>query len=329
MGLKSATIKVYVYTGTSGSYSNGDLKYTLAKDRISTRSNVIFEIGNLVRDYIDVSFNDDYTSTTKWVTIVKTLIDEETGEEYDEGSPVTTHYILKDGYGDYEDEINPQTATHAMITANDIYLPEGTAGKFPIFAEGVGKVTIDTTDTEITDSGNSNQKIQYITIPADSSTIKVYDTDDTTLLKTVTVNNICEPKFTDYKVTFVNKHGAYQDMYFFKRTTETLAVNDDTYKVNNINTSTVSYPTYKGQRQRYDVNGQTSLTMNTGFISESAVATIEELFLSENVWIRWDGQTLPIIPRSKSFTHKSSLNDRLINYTVNFDFAFNKINNVR
>ena len=157
----------------------------------------------------------------------------------------------------------------------------------------------------------------------------MYDTDDTTLLKTVTVNNICEPKFTDYKITFVNKHGAYQDMYFFKRTTETLAVNDDTYKVNNINTSTVSYPTYKGQRQRYDVNGQTSLTMNTGFISESAVATIEELFLSENVWIRWDGQTLPIIPRSKSFTHKSSLNDRLINYTVNFDFAFNKINNVR
>ena len=124
MGLKSATIKVYVYTGTSGSYSNGDLKYTLAKDKISTRSNVIFEIGNLVRDYIDVSFNDDYTSTTKWVTIVKTLIDEETGEEYDEGSPVTTHYILKDGYGDYEDEINPQTATHAMITANDIYLKE-------------------------------------------------------------------------------------------------------------------------------------------------------------------------------------------------------------
>ena len=328
MGLKSATIKIYVYDGTQGSYSNGDLKYTLSKDRISSRDNIIFEIGNLVRDYVDVSFNNDYPSATKWVTVSKQLIDEETGEEFD-GSPVLTHYILKDGYGDYEEEINPQTATHAMITANDIYLPEGTAGKLPVFAEGVGKVTIDSTDTQITDSGNSNQKIQYVTIPADSSTVEVYGTDDTTLLKTITVNNICEPKFTDYKVTFVNKHGAFQDMYFFKRTTETLAINDDTYKVNNINISTVTYPTYKGQRQRYDVNGQTSITMNTGFISESAVSTMEELFLSENAWIRWGNQTLPIIPKSKSFTQKSSLNDRLINYTVNFDFAFNKINNVR
>lgn len=329
MALRSATIKIYVYEGTQGSYSNGDLKYTLSKDKISTRDNILFEIGDLVRDYVDVSFNDDYNSATKWVTITKTLIDSDTGEQFESGGLTTTHYILKDGYGDYEDEINPQLSTHAMITASDIYLPEGTAGKLPIYAEGVGKVTIDTTDTEISDSGNSNQKIQYITIPADSSSIKVYDTDDTTLLKTITVNNICEPKYTDYKVTFVNKHGAFQDLYFFKKTTESMAVQDDTYKVNNINTSTVTYPTYKGQRQRYDVNGQKSLSMNTGFIKESAVDTIEELFLSENVWIRYNSQTLPVIPKSKSFVQKTSLNDKLINYTVDFDFAFNKINNVR
>lgn len=329
MGIKSATIKIYVYDGTQGSYSNGDLKYTLNKDRISTRDNILFEIGNLVRDYIDVTFNDDYNSTARWVTVAKTLIDESTGLQFATDGLVTTHYILKDGYGAYEDEINPQLSDNAMITAGDIYLPEGTAGKLPIFAEGVGKVTIDTTDTQVTDNGNSNQKIQYITIPADSSSIKVYDTDDTTLLKTITVHNICEPKFTSYKVTFVNKHGAFQDVYFFKRTTETFSVQDDTYKTNNISTSTVTYPTYKGQRQRYDVNGQTSLSMNTGFISESAVSTIEEMFLSEDVWIRYDGQTLPIIPKTKTFTQKTSLNDKLINYTVDFDFAFNKINNVR
>ena len=56
MALKSATIKIYVYTGTAGSYSNGDLRYTLAKDKISTRENILFEIGDLVRDYVDISF---------------------------------------------------------------------------------------------------------------------------------------------------------------------------------------------------------------------------------------------------------------------------------
>ena len=69
--------------------------------------------------------------------------------------------------------------------------------------------------------------------------------------------------------------------------------------------------------------------MNTGFIKEDATKTIEELFLSENVFIRFDSKTLPIIPRSKSFVHKTSLNDKLINYTVDFEFAFNLINNVR
>jgi len=329
MALKSVTVKIYIYTGTVGSYTTNDLKYTIQKERLSNQTNIVLEIGELVRDYIDVTFNNDYNSTAIWVTTAETLIEEETGVEYETGSPRITNFLAFDGYGHFEEDINPQLSTHALYTSNNFYVPEGTAGKFPIFAEGVGKVTIDTTDTQITDSGNSNQKIQYITIPADSSTIKVYDTDDTTLLKTVTVNNICEPKYTSHKVTFVNKYGAYQDLYFFKKTVETFNVTDEMYKVNIVDSDNADYNTYDGQRQRYNTNAQTILTMNTGFVKEDFTSAIEELFLSENVWIRWDGQTLPIVPKSKSFIHQTSLNDKLINYTVDFDFAFNKINNVR
>jgi len=326
MAIKSATIKIYIYEGTVGSYSNGDLKYTLSKDRITGKNNIVFEISELVRDYIEHNFNDDYPCNTKWVTVTKDIVDAATEDVY---APIVENFVLLDGFGNYEDEINPQLSDNALVSANDIYLPESTTGKFPVFAEGVGKVTIDSTDTEITDSGNSNQKIQYITIPANSSTIQVYDTDDTTLLKTVTVHNICEPKFTPYKVTFVNKFGAYQDVYFFKRTTETFSINDDSYQINSISTASLTYGTNQGQKQRYNVNGQSSLKLNTGFIKETAVSTIEELFLSENVWIRFEGKTLPVIPKTKSFTQKTSLNDKLIDYTVDFDFAFNKINNVR
>ncbi len=326
MAIKSATLKIYIYEGTVGSYSNSDLKYTLSKDRITGKSNIVFEISELVRDYIEHNFDDDYPCNTKWVTVTKDIVDAATEDVY---APIVENFVLFDGYGTYEDEINPQLSDNALISATDIYVPEATAGKFPVFAEGVGKVTIDSTDTQITDSGNSNQKIQYITVPADSSTIQVYDTDDTTLLKTITVHNICEPKFTPYKITFVNKYGAYQDVYFFKRTTETFSVNDDSYQINSISTASLTYGTNQGQKQRYNVNGQSSLKLNTGFIKESAVSTIEELFLSENVWIRFEGKSLPVIPKSKSFTQKTSLNDKLIDYTVDFDFAFNKINNVR
>ena len=329
MALKSARLEIYIYSGTAGSYTSSDLKYTLDKDLISGQTNIIFEIGNLVRDYLTHDFNNDYASVTKWVSVVKKLFDTNTDLEFESGSSTVTNFIALDGFGTFEDEINPQLSTNALISADNIYIPENTAGRFPIFAEGVGKVVIDSSTTQITDSGNSNQKIQYITIPANTSTIQVFDTDDATLRKTITVNNVCEPKYTSFKVTFVNKFGAYEDIYFFKKTTETFSVTDETHKTNSINTSSVTYPTYNGQQQRYNVNAKTSLQMNTGFIKEDATKTIEELFLSENVYIRFDSKTLPIIPKSKSFVHKTSLNDKLINYTIDFEFAFNLINNVR
>ncbi len=326
--LKTANLEIYIYTGTSGSYSSTDLKYTLQKQIISTETKIVFEFAELVRDYLNMTFNNDYTSITVWVTTVATLIDD-SGVTFTYGSPVTNTYLAMDGYGYFEESINPQCSTDALITTNTIYIPENTAGKLPLYAPGVGKIIIDSTTTQITDTGNSNQKIQYATIPANSSEIKVYDTDDTTLKKTITIENVCEPKFSVFKITFVNKHGAFEDVYMFKKTVESFSVTDENYKSNIIDNSTVTYNTYKSQQTRYNVNAQSKIKLNTGYILEDANSTIEELFLSRNVWIRFENKTLPVVPTSKEFTFKTSLNDKLINYTINFEFAFNKINNVR
>lgn len=326
--LARAILKLYVYDGTSGSYTSSDLKYTINKNKISSQDNIIFEISELVRDHLTHNFNNDYNSTTKWVTAVTNLYDANE-VEFSSGSPVTNTYLALDGYGYFEDGINPQLSDNILISNTTIYLPEDTAGKLPILAEGVGKVTIDSTDTQITDSGNTNQKIQYVTIPANSDEVKIYDTDDTTLLSTITVKNLCEPKYTPYKVTFVNKHGAYQDIYFFKKAVESMSVSDETYKANTINTSTVTYPTNKGQQERYNVRAKKSISLNTGFVNENFNEAIEELLLSENVWIRWENKTLPVLVKTKSLQYKTGLNDKIINHTLNFEFAFDKINNIR
>jgi len=328
MALGSVTLNLYVYTGTVGSYTDADLRYTMTKNKIIGQSNIVLEIGELVRDYLDVTFNNDYLSHTRWVTAVVNYFDEN-GDSYTYSNPQSFNYLATDGYGWFEEEINPELSRHALISADNIYLPESTAGKLPIFAEGVGKVNIDGSDTQITNTGATSQMIQYITIPADSSTIKVYDTDDTTLLKTITVTNVCEPKYTPYKVTFLNKFGAFQDLYFFKKTTETFDVIDEKFKRNIIDNSSVTYGLNETQNQRYNVNAKTKLTLNTGFIKEDMNQTVEELFLTENAWIYYNGKTLPIIPISKSMTLKTSLNDRLTDYTVDFEFGFNKINNIR
>ena len=328
MALGSVSLNLYVYSGIVGDYQASDLKYTINKNVIIDQSNVVLEIGELARDFLSVTFNDDYISRTLWVTAIVTYKDENQ-TPYTFNNPQTFDHLAFDGYGYYEDSINPQLSTNALISSNEVYHLEDTAGKIPIFAEGVGKVIIDSTTTQITDNGNSNQKIQYLTIPANSSSVKIYATDDSTLLKTISITNICEPKYTPYKVTFTNKFGAFQDLYFFKKSVETMMVKDETFKRNIVAVGTPVYGTYEAQKNRYNVNANTSIKLNTGFISEGMNDTIEELFLAENVWLRIDNKTLPMLPKTKSLTYKTSVNDNLANYTIEFDYAFDKINNIR
>ena len=100
--LKSVTLQIYIYTGTSGSYSDSDLKFTLQKEIITGQSKIIFEIAELVRDFITISFNNDYTSSTVWVTTVANLFDED-DTVFSFGNPVTNTYLAFDGFGYFED----------------------------------------------------------------------------------------------------------------------------------------------------------------------------------------------------------------------------------
>lgn len=329
MALNRVSVDLYIYTGTSGGYTASDKKYTLSREKLSSRSNIVIEIAELIRDYITISFNDDYTSTPVWVSAVVTYYDQD-DVAYTQNNPATFTFLAFDGYGEYEDGINPQLSTNALITTSNIYLPEGTAGKIPIFAEGVGKYVIGSTTTQVTDSGNSNQKIQYITVPADTTdNVVIYATNDSDVVKTIAVNQVCENKFSPIKCSFTNKYGAFQDIWFFKKSIETFNVTDTNYNRNIIDAANLTYSTNEGQRERYHVNANSSITLNSGYVLEDFNSAIEELFLSENVWLKYDSKTLPVIPKSKSFTFKTGLNDRLINHNVQFDFAFDKINNIR
>ena len=332
MGLKRVIVDLYIYTGTSGNYNSSDKKYTIQREKLSTRSNILIEISELVRDYITLNFNNDYSlgsSPTIWTTAVVNYFDEN-DVAFTQNNPKTFTYLAFDGYGEFEDGINPELSTDALITRDLIYLPENTAGKIPIFSEGVGKYVIGSTTTQVTDSGNSNQKIQYITVPSSNTDdVVIYATDDTTVVKTIKVNRVCEPKFTPIKCSFVNRFGAIDDVWFFKKSTEKFSVTDKTYNRNIIDAANLSYSTNEGQRERYNVNAKSSIVLNTGFVLEGFNSAIEEMFLSENVWLRFEGKTLSVIPKTKSFTFKTSINDNVINHTVDFDFAFDKINNIR
>ena len=66
MALKRIALDLYIWDGAFTSQPSVP-QYQINKSRIDTHNNITIEIGELVRDYLDISFNDDYLSKTKWV----------------------------------------------------------------------------------------------------------------------------------------------------------------------------------------------------------------------------------------------------------------------
>ena len=69
-------------------------------------------------------------------------------------------------------------------------------------------------------------------------------------------------------------------------------------------------------------------TLNSGFVSESMNDSFKELLVSQYVWVVRSGVNYPVNVVDSSLTYKTALNDRLINYTLNFKYAFDTINNI-
>jgi hypothetical protein len=151
--------------------------------------------------------------------------------------------------------------------------------------------------------------------------------DTTSGVTKLTVKSESECKFTPYKVTFINKFGVLQDIWFFKRTNEALTTKTEKFKRNIISNATYNISNH--QDKTLTKNGKEKLTLNTGYYPESYNDVFKEMQLSEDCWIEINSQTLPLQVTSSSLAYKTQLNDKIINYTIEVEFAFDTINNVR
>ena len=68
--------------------------------------------------------------------------------------------------------------------------------------------------------------------------------------------------------------------------------------------------------------------MNTGFVDESFSLLLEEIMLSENIVLIIDDVYTPVTIQTNQVEFKKSVNDKLINYTLTFAFAYNELNDV-
>ena len=78
-----------------------------------------------------------------------------------------------------------------------------------------------------------------------------------------------------------------------------------------------------------------TFTLSSGYYPQGANNFFEELLLSEYVWYERPNkatgtdEVIPIKVKKSSIAFKTSVNDRLIEYTIDFEEAFDYINNIR
>ena len=304
----------------------GVLKYTLRKEAAPSQV-VVFEIAELCRDFLDAGFDGDYSPATP----VQTLTIETEINSYEIGGSITAstqaiNDIGYDGYGDFMYGANPvvpfmpsgiTNRPRWLISTNPvnysqyyIYVPNNTEGFLPYM--------------------DINAVLNYQSFSSSATQINsgggVYPVD--------IIRIDCTKYGNGHKITFVNKFGALQDIWFFLKSVNTTSKKQEQFQRNIINGNT--YNVNQHTKQVFNTIANTSITLSSGYYPEWANQWFEQLLLSEKVWLTRPNpfnptvdEVVPVNVKKSNMVQKTSLNERLIDYTFEFDMSFDYINNIR
>lgn len=342
--------------------------FTLKKKPIGDEDSVTIEISELVNDFIEQKFinntpltgyNTSADTQSVWVT-VQTSARQSDGTII--GSATTTNYLAQEGYNDFKDGVNYTTEPIAMISGSYIQYKKGEYIYLPVNAERVTSVAFKNNGSTISTQAVSNPsessgKIFYASYHAISQEIDeivvTYDDEETT---SITVEGVDECKFDVNKIVFLNRWGAFQDLFFFKKSVSSLESRSENFKASIFEANKITYSEREGDctpsstfntysttahtKKTFNRNATESILLNTGFVPESMNPYFEELMVSEYAWIvdvstplgigeNSADRVKPVNLKDTSFTYKTGLNDRLINYTMNFEYSFDLVNNIR
>ena len=297
---------------------DGTLRYTLVKN-VQPSTTINFDIAELARDYIEIAYQSNYVAQTVAIQTILTNYSglngtgtpSLTGQQYDD--------IGFEAYGTFEEEVNPEvpfgrTLPTLLIPINEdtdeftILAPNNTAGKIPFLTSSLN-------GAESYAAGDTSVTIQGV-----DCTIKRID---------------CTKYGDGNKIIYINKYGVQQDLWFFLKETKNIARTNEGYKSNTITypSGGAEYNVRNAPNKVFNTQAKQTHTFSSGYYPEFANQQFEELLLSEFIWWstvrKGSGVVIPVKVKTSSVAFKTSLNDRLIEYTIEFEEAFDYINNIR
>ena len=288
---------------------DGTLTYTIVKNA-SDINKAGIDVSELIKDYISISYTGSFPSGTSIPTSLgidwSASITAYTGENATGstvGSPlsVTTRDAYL-GYAYYSDE-DPNfvySSTTPLISTYTLWYPESTSGYF--YSNESGTITRKTVSTSATSVSAGGQ--------------------------TITIRRFPCNKYDDVKLVFTNRYGMLQELYFFAKNTESTEFTRESYKANVFDYAGV-YQKEDHQVRSFNINAKTRYELSTGYISEDYNEFIKELMLSEQVWAHIGGEVRPVSVTDSNVTYRTSVNDKLVSYTVTIEQANDLISTMR
>lgn len=148
-----------------------------------------------------------------------------------------------------------------------------------------------------------------------------------TVIATYIFKTECETKYKPIRVDYINRLGAWDFITFFKARTENWEVKNKEYQ---LLPNDVDYNIFRGESKAFNYEARQSIKVNTGWVEEYYNELIKDLMVSETILLYDYEEETQTSVKLKTMTTdlKTSLQDKMINYQIEFEYNYNQINNV-
>ena len=337
-------IDIYIWDGTIASQpASPQVQINRVRPTIDF-ADLNTNISDIIDAYIDetpltptastVTVFQSQTNAVQWVRYESTYTDPQ-----NDVAPVNGNFAAVAGYGYFLEAVNPQLPNQYLSSCASRKIDRNGYILLPfINNDTYTQVVVASTPaaqanstTVITSSTESKDYVQYVGI--DVSAITTDTVITCTFTKSaggtdvVTYNIEDECIYTPKTFLFKNKYGFYDTVSMTKKSYESMTVDKSQFVNNYVTAGT--YATTKHQYKDINITAKEELRCNSGIINESENELYKELLQSDTVYLYDSTGLTPVRVKTSSLEYKTRVNDGvLVQYEINFEYAYSKINNI-
>ncbi len=333
-GLEDIEYKIYIYTGTKT--TDRVLRHTIARDAID--GEVTFDVAPLIRDYLVFAHTE--SSRVVWVGHE---VAKDTGAGLGSFADVEAEQLAFYGFTDPEDGENDdagssgkvfmQSSPYFIKPTTDAFMPISLTKRASLTPEveffteeDGGGLSISTTSALSADINESDDQYMTTTIPSNARSVRYnYNSVPISNRNIKVIDEVATN--TPLRVTFINRYGLRDFIWFFANARDTFSMDQSEYKRSIMSGGT--YTAAKHSKVVYNKTAKQTREINSGWYPEAFNQTFKELLLSEEVWfLNESSEVIPVIIRTNSITYKTAIMDRMINYAITIELTHESVNNI-